>query len=195
MGIVMLVHMLTMLSIILPGAALLREKEHGTVEHLLVMPVGPSEIMIAKVWANSLVVIFCSMLSLLLAVHGILGVPLNGSILLFFFGTVIYLFATTGLGIFAATFTQNSPQLGLLLAPILTPLLMLSGSFTPVEAQPSFLQTIMSFSPTTHYMEFAEAVLFRCAGLGAVWLRMAAFAAIGCALFIGSMLRFRATFR
>jgi ABC-2 type transport system permease protein len=151
--------------------------------------------MIAKVWANSLVVIVCSMLSLFLTVKGILGVPLNGSVLLFLFGTVIYLFATTGLGVFTATFAQNSPQLGLMLMPILTPLLMLSGSFTPMEAQPSFLQAIMSFSPTTHYMEFSEAVLFRCARLGAVWFRMAAFAAIGSALFIGSMIRFRATFR
>ncbi|MGD0275545.1 MAG: ABC transporter permease [Syntrophales bacterium] len=195
MGLIMLSQMITMLSIILPGAALLREKEHGTVEHLLVMPVGTSEIMIAKVWANSLVVIFCATVSLFVFVHGVLGVPLNGSLYLLFIGTVIYLFATTGLGIFTATFAQNSAQLGLLLAPILTPLLMLSGSFTPMEAQPMFLQTVMSLSPTTHFIEFEEAIVFRGAGFDVVWLRMAAFAAIGSVLFIGSMLRFRATFR
>jgi ABC-2 type transport system permease protein len=151
--------------------------------------------MIAKVWANSLVVIVCSIISLHVFVRGVLGVPVNGSLFLFFIGTVIYLFATTGLGIFMATFAKNSPQLSLMLMPVLVPLLILSGLLTPVEAEPEFLQKVMSFSPMTHYVEFAEAIFFRGAGLGIVWHRMAAFAAIGAVLFIGSMLRFRTTFR
>ena len=195
MGLIMLSQMITMLSIILPGQALLREKEHGTVEHLLVMPVGAAEIMIAKVWANSIVVISCAMVALFVFVHGVLGAPLNGSIYLFFIGTVIYLFATTGLGIFMATFAKNMPQFGLMLLPVIAPLLVLSGDITPVEAQPKFLQTVMLLSPMTHYNEFAQAILFRGAGFGVVWIRMAAIASIGSVLFIGSMLRFRATFR
>ena len=195
MGLMMLVNMITMLSIILPAAALLREREHGTVEHLLVMPLSPSEIMIAKVWANSLVVLTGAILSLWLVVRGILHAPIQGSFLLFLAGTVVYLFATTGLGIFLATIARNGPQMGLLSLPVITPISMLSGGMTPREAMPEFLQTLMSFVPTTHYVEFSSAVLLRGAGAAIVWEQLAAMAGIAMILFISALLRFRATFR
>ncbi len=195
MGLMMLVNMITMLSILLPAAALLREREHGTVEHLLVMPLAPSEIMIAKVWANSLVVLTGALLSLGLVVRGILGAPVQGSLVLFFAGTILYLFATTGLGIFLATLARTGPQMGLLSLPVITPITMLSGGMTPREAMPQALQTLMEVFPTTHYVEFTSAVLVRGAGAGLVWERMAAMAVIGAVLFLAALLRFRATFR
>jgi len=194
-GLMMLINMITMLSIILPSAALLREKEHGTVEHLLVMPLNPMEILVSKIWANSLVVAVGAMLSLILMVKGILGAPLIGSLILFLMGTIVYLFATTGLGIFMATVTQNSAQMGLLSLPVIVPIVMLSGGLTPKEAMPEVLQHLMQLSPTGHYLEFSTAVLFRDAGLLQVWQKLAAIAAIGIVLFAGVISRFRATFR
>ena len=195
MGLMMLVNMITMLSIILPAAALLREREHGTVEHLLVMPLSPPEIMIAKVWANSLVVLTGAIFSLWLVVRGVLGAPVAGSFPLFLAGTVVYLFATTGLGILLATIARNGPQLGLLCVPVITPITMLSGAMTPLEAMPAFLQTVMSVFPTTHYVQFSSAVLIRGAGTAIVWEALAAMALIGAVLFLAALFRFRATFR
>jgi ABC-2 type transport system permease protein len=195
MGIVFLMKMTTMLAIILPAAALIREREQGTIEHLLVMPLIPIEITIAKVWANSLVIVIAATLSLFLAVKFVLGVPLIGSIWLYLVGTVFYLFAATGLGIFLATIAKNQPQMGLLSMPIIAPIVMLSGGMTPIEAMPPFMQKIVAFTPTSHYLEYASTVLLCGAGIDVVWPKLVIMAIIGAVLFTGAMMRFRATFR
>lgn len=89
-----------MLSIVLTGAALIREREHGTVEHLLVMPVTPLEIMLSKVWSMGLVVLVASAFSLFVVVKGLLAIPIEGSLSLFLLGTALQLFAMTSMGIF-----------------------------------------------------------------------------------------------
>ncbi|MFV0370688.1 MAG: ABC transporter permease, partial [Azonexus sp.] len=94
-GLTQIINYITMLSIVLTGAALIREREHGTIEHLLVMPVTPSEIMLAKVWSMGLVVLVAAFLSLNVIVRGLLGVPVEGSLALFFAGAALTLFATT----------------------------------------------------------------------------------------------------
>jgi ABC-2 type transport system permease protein len=195
MGVVFLTHMITLLSLILPAAALIKEKERGTVEHLLVMPLVPLEITIAKVWASSFIVVAGAMFSLFFSIKWVIGAPIHGSTLLFFLGTIVFLYATTELGVFLATIAKNQPQAGLLSMPIIVPINLLSGGVTPLESMPRFLQVIMQFAPTTHYMEFCSRVLFRDAGIGVVWPQLLAMAAIGTVLFIGAMLRFRATFR
>jgi ABC-2 type transport system permease protein len=195
MSVVFLTHMITLLSIILPAAALIKEKERGTVEHLLVMPLVPLEITIAKVWANSFIVVVGAMFSLFFSIKWVVGAPIHGSTPLFFLGTIIFLYATTELGVFLATIAKNQPQAGLLSMPIIVPISMLNGGTTPLESMPRFLQLIMQFAPTTHYMEFCSRVLFRDAGIGVVWPQLLAMAAIGTVLFIGAMIRFRATFR
>jgi ABC-2 type transport system permease protein len=195
MSVVFLTQMITMLSIVLPTAALIKEKERGTVEHLLVMPLIPVEITIAKVWANSFIVVVGAMFSLFFAVKGVIGSPIHGSIPLFLLGTIVFLYATTELGVFLATIAKNMPQAGLLSMPIIVPIGMLHGGTTPMESMPRFLQFVMQFAPTTHYMEFCARVLFRNAGILDVLPQMAAMAAIGTVLFLGAMRRFRATFR
>lgn len=195
MGVVTLTQMITLLSIILPSAALIKEKERGTLEHLLVMPLVPLEITIAKVWANSFIILAGAMFSLFFSVKWIIGAPIHGSILLFVLGTIVFLYATTELGVFLATIAKNQPQAGLLSMPIIVPISMLSGGTTPLESMPKFLRIAMQFAPTTHYITFCERVLFKDAGISVVWPQIAAMAGIGTVLFIGAMLRFRATFR
>ena len=195
MSLVFLTHMITLLSILLPAAALMKEKERGTVEHLLVMPLHPFEISLAKVWSNSFLVVVGAMLSLLFCVKGIIGTPIIGSVPLFFVGTLLYLFAATELGIFLATVAKNLPQVGLLSMPVIVPLAILAGGTTPLEAMPMFLQKIMVFSPTAHYLEFMTAVLLRDAGIADIWPQLAAMTGIGIALFTAALMRFRATFR
>ncbi len=187
------VNNVTMLSIILTGAALIREREHGTVEHLLVMPVTPTEIMLSKVWSMALVVVVASTLSLNLVIQGALKVPIEGSLVLFFVGTLLHLFATTSMGIFLATVARSMPQFGLLLILTLIPLQMLSGGTTPRESMPVFVQDLMLAAPTTHFTELSQAILYRGAGLEVVWVQFLALAVIGSVLFGLSLARFRRT--
>ncbi len=188
-----IINSITMLSIILTGAALIREREHGTIEHLLVMPVTPTEIMLAKVWAMGLVVLLAVSVSILFVVQLALRVPIQGSIILFMAVTALHLFATTSMGIFMATVARSMPQFGMLMVLILMPLEMLSGGMTPRESMPWLVQQVMLAAPTTHFVSAAQAILFRGAGLEVVWPQVLAIQIIGAVLFIASLRRFRKT--
>lgn len=187
------INSVAMLSIILTGAALIREREHGTIEHLLVMPVTPGEIMASKVTAMGLVVLIATAASLNVVVRGLLGVPIEGSIPLFLCGTVLCLFAMTSMGIYLATLSRSMPQFGLLLMLTLLPMNLLSGGRTPRESMPEIVQNLMQLAPTTHFVSLGQAILFRGAGLETVWQPFLALLVIGTALFVLSLRRFRNT--
>jgi len=191
MGVMELINNVTMLSIILTGAALIREREHGTIEHLLVLPLKPLEIMLAKVWSMGLVVWVATALALLLVLRGALAMPVTGSTALFMAGCALHLFATTSMGIYLGTVARSMPQLGLLMILVLLPLEMLSGGATPRESMPEMVQTLMLAAPTTHFVSFAQAILYRGADLSIVWPQFVAIAVIGVAFFAGALLRFR----
>jgi len=159
-AVIEVINNITMLSIVLTGAALIREREHGTIEHLLVMPVTPLEIMTSKVWAMALVVLVVSALAMVVVVQGLLSVPIEGSLPLFLAGVALNLFATTSMGIFMGTIARSMPQFGLLLMLVLMPLQMLSGGSTPRESMPEFVQTVMLAAPTTHFVILAQAILY-----------------------------------
>lgn len=186
-----IINNVTMLSIVLTGAALIREREHGTIEHLLVMPLTPFEIMMAKVWANGLVILVAVGLSLWLVVETLLQVPVTGSRPLFLFGTLLYLFFATAFGIFLATLARSMPQFGLLFMLVVLPMNLLSGGETPTENQPELLQSVMLMVPSTHFVSFAQAILFRGAGIEIVWPKFALVTAIGGFFFAFSLARFR----
>ncbi len=192
-SVMQVINSVTMLSIILTGAALIREREHGTVEHLLVMPVTPFEIMAGKVWAMALVVLTTTACSLTLVVQGLLRVPIEGSVALFLAGTALHLFATTSLGIFLGTIARSMPQFGLLMMLVLLPLQILSGSTTPRESMPDIVQWIMLAAPNTHFVMLAQAILYRGAGIVVVWPQFVALGLIGAILFAISLARFRKT--
>ncbi|ATG88296.1 ABC transporter permease [Methylomonas koyamae] len=188
-----LINSVTMLSIILTGAALIREREHGTIEHLLVMPLTPFEIMSAKVWAMGLVVVVVATASLAFVVQGVLEVPIEGSIGLFVLGMAVHLFATTSMGIFMGTVARSMPQLGLLMIIILLPLQLLSGGMTPRESMPALIQGLMMAAPTTHFVALAQAILYRGANFSIVWPEFLALIAIGGVFFMLALSRFRKT--
>ena len=187
------INSVAMLSIILTGAALIREREHGTIEHLLVMPVTPGEIMASKVTAMGLVVLVATAASLNFVVRGLLGVPIEGSIPLFLCGAVLCLFAMTSMGIYLATLSRSMPQFGLLLMLTLLPMNLLSGGRTHRESMPEIVQNLMQLAPTTHFVSLGQAILFRGAGIETVWQPFLALLVIGTALFLLSLRRFRNT--
>jgi ABC-2 type transport system permease protein len=192
-GVMELINQVTILAVVLTGAALIREREHGTVEHLLVMPVTPFEIMTAKLWANALVVLVTCGLSVVLVIQGLLQVPVQGSVALFLVGTALHLFATTSLGIFLGTIARSMPQFGLLFMIVLLPLIILSGGITPRESMPEAVQMVMLAAPTTHFVKIAQGILYRGAGLDVVWQPFLVLFLIGAVLFGYALARFRAT--
>jgi len=191
MSIMAIITNITMLAIILAGAAIIREREHGTMDHLMVMPLTPFEIAMAKVWANGLVITVAVGLSLAIVVRVIMGVPIAGSVLLFMLGVALYLFFATAVGILLGTVARSMPQLGLLYIMIALPMNLLSGANTPVESMPPFLRTLMQASPSTHFVSFAQAILYRGAGLDVVWPQFAAVTLIGGLFFVAALFRFR----
>jgi ABC-2 type transport system permease protein len=187
-----IINNIAVLGIFLTGAAVLREREHGTLEHLLVMPLRPAELMFAKIWANGLVVMIAVMASLFLIVKGALGVPVaSGSVPLFAFGLCIYLFSITALGIMLATLVRSMPQFGLLAFPVFIAMSLLSGGQTPIESMPLPLQKFMQFVPSTHFVAFSQAVLFRNASFSMVWPALTKMFLIGLAYTLFSLSRFR----
>jgi ABC-2 type transport system permease protein len=188
-----IINNITMLGIILAGAAIVREREHGTMDHLLVMPLTPFEIAMSKVWANSLVITLAAGLSLYLVVRMLLGVPIIGSVPLFMLGVAVYLFFTCAIGIFLGTVARTMPQLGLLFMLIFLPMNLLSGSNTPLESMPHWLATVMQASPSTHFVSFAQAILYRGAGIDVVWPQFVFVAVVGAIFLAIAILRFRST--
>ena len=187
-----IINNISVLAIFLCGAAVLREREHGTLEHLLVMPLRPSELMFAKIWANGLVVTVAALASLFLVVKGAIGVPVAmGSVPLFVLGLADYLFSVTALGIMLATLVRNMPQFGLLALPVYITMSLLSGGQTPLESMPIALQRIMQLVPSTHFVSFSQAVLFRNADFSMVWADLAKMFVIGCVYTVFTLSRFR----
>jgi ABC-2 type transport system permease protein len=188
-----IINSVSMLAIVLAGAAIVREREHGTMDHLLVMPLTPFEIAMSKVWANGLVITIAVGVSLYFVVRTLLGIPIVGSIPLFMVGVVIYLFFACAIGIFIGTVARSMPQLGLLYMLIYMPMNMLSGSNTPLESMPPWLATVMQASPSTHFVAFAQSILYRGAGFDVVWPQFLIVAGVGGLFFLLAILRFRST--
>jgi ABC-2 type transport system permease protein len=188
-----IINSVTMLAIVLAGAAIVRERERGTMDHLLVMPLTPFEIAMSKIWANGLVIAVAVGLSLQFVVRILLGIPIAGSVPLFLFGAVLYLFFATSVGVFLGTVARSMPQLGLLYMLVAVPMNILSGSSTPLESMPPWLALVMQASPSTHFVSFAQSILYRGAGLDVVWPEFVAVAAIGALFLWLAILRFRST--
>jgi len=190
-SIVAIINQITTLTIILTGAALIREREHGTIEHMLVMPLTAFEIALAKVWANGLVVLVAVTASLFIVVRMILAVPIAGSPGLFLAGVVLYLFFATALGVFLGTVTRTMAQFALLIILLIIVLQLLSGGNTPVESQPDWMQRITLILPSRHFVAFSQAIIYRGAGLETVWPQFLTVAGIGLLLFVFSLRLFR----
>src|SRR5262245_5651749 len=190
-AIVALINQITTLTVVLTGAALIREREHGTIEHLLTLPLTPFEIAISKVWANGLVILLAVATSMVFVVRSLLDVPIAGSLWLFLFGVVLYLFSATALGLYLGTIARSMAQFALLIILVVIVLQLLSGGNTPVESQPPWMQRLTLLLPSRHFVSFSQAIIFRGAGIETVWPQFVAVAAIGLTFFAFSLGQFR----
>jgi ABC-2 type transport system permease protein len=190
-SVVAIINQISLLTVVLTGAAVIREREHGTLEHLLVMPLTAFEIAMAKVWANSLVILIATAVSLFGVVEMALQVPFAGSHLLWFVGVVLYLFFATALGIYLGTVSRSMAQFALLIILVIVVLMLLSGGSTPVESQPKWLQYLTYFLPARHFVSFSQVIIYRGGGLEAVWRQFLVVSGVGMAFFVYSLQLFR----
>lgn len=189
-SVVAIINQITLLTVVLTGAAVIREREHGTLEHLLVMPLTAFEIAMAKVWANGLVIFLATAASLFLVVRLALQVPVAGSITLWFAGVVLYLFFATALGIFLGTISRSMAQFALLIILVIVVLQLLSGGSTPVESQPKWLQSITFFLPSRHFVSFSQVIIYRGGGISAIWRQFLMVGSVGLGFFVYSLMLF-----
>ena len=190
-SVVAIINQLTLLTVVLTGAAVIREREHGTLEHLLVMPLTAFEIAMAKVWSNGLVILIATAASLYIVVVTALKVPFAGSVTLWLFGVVLYLFFATALGVFLGTISRSMAQFALLIILVILVLQLLSGGTTPVESQPSWLQAITFLLPSRHFVSFSQVIIYRGGGISAVWPQFLMVTGVGLAFFVYSVSLFR----
>ena len=190
-SVVAIINQLTLLTVVLTGAAVIREREHGTLEHLLVMPLTAFEIAMAKVWANGLVILVAVAISLFGVVEMTLKVPFAGSHLLWFTGVLLYLFFATALGLYLGTISRSMAQFALLIILVIVVLQLLSGGSTPVESQPRWLQAMTYFLPSRHFVSFSQVIIYRGGGLSAVWRQFSMVGLVGLAFFVYSVSLFR----
>jgi ABC-2 type transport system permease protein len=189
-----LLNMTTMVSMLLTAAAVVREKERGTLEQLLVTPLRPAELFAAKIVPTLVLVLLLSFLSLTTIIRGAFGTPVRGSLSLFYLVTALYVFAVANLGIAMAVIVRNIAQAMMLLILILFPMLFLSGARFPPETMEPWLRYLSLISPMRYYIDFGYQVLFKGNGLAYVWPDVVGMCVIGILTFTFSVVRFRRLF-
>jgi len=194
MSISELLTIITLFSVLLPGAAMVREKERGTVEQLLVAPLSAFQIMFPKVLAMTAVILIGCAVSLAVVISGIFHVPIKGSLTLFFAVTALYVFTTAGLGLFISTIARNLAQVGMMTVLVFTPMLFLSGAWTPPEAMPAWMRMVMYASPLHYYIDAGFGILLKGAGIDILWDEILEMALLGSVIFAMGMWRFRKQF-
>ena len=175
---------------VVSSASLVREKEIGTIEQLLMTPAGSSEIIIAKVLPIFLLLALDIGLALLVA-RVAFGVPVRGSLLLFFLSASLCVLCGIGLGMMIATFTRTQQQAQLMGFFTNPPLAILSGATTPIEAMPVWLQPITSINPVKHFAIISRGILLKGSGVEVLYPQLIALAAIALVMVSVSAWRFR----
>ncbi|MEJ8567202.1 ABC transporter permease [Elongatibacter sediminis] len=179
-----LLTVITLFAMMLPAAAMVREKERGTIEQLLVSPLSAFQVMFPKILAMTLVILILTALSLGLVLKGIFNVPFKGSLVTFFAVTTLYVFTTSGLGLLVATVARNMAQAGMLIILIIAPMLFLSGAWTPPEAMPDFMRHLMAISPLHYFIDASYGILLKGSGLLTIAPQLAGMAVLGTLIFM-----------
>lgn len=187
--------MLTIAAIVLPAAALVRERERGTIEQLLVAPLEPLQVVLSKVLAMVLVMLAGTAVAVLGVMHAGYAVPIRGSVVLFVLMAALFTMACAGVGIVASGFARNSGQMSLIVILVVVPMVMLSGTWNMVESMPPWLQLLTELSPLRHFIVLAYGILIRGAGLEVLWPSLLKMLLLGAVLFAIGVLRFRRQFR
>ncbi len=187
--------MMSLVAILLSASALIRERERGTIEQLLVSPLEPWEILLAKTAASTVVLLAGAAVGVFGVLFPVFHVPVRGSLVVFFGCATIFAFAMCGLGMTVASLCRTMPQVGMVTLLVMTPLLFVSGGWTPVEAMPTWLNALTTLSPLRWFTNIAYGLFLRGATFSDLLPSVTAMAGIGTVFFVWGALRFRARFR
>ena len=175
---------------IVASTVMLKEREVGTIEQLLMSPATTAEIILAKV-APLVVLLFAMALLSLGLSRVVFQVPFRGSLLLVLGGALLCLFSGIGIGTMIATFTKSAQQAQLTIFFVNPPLASLSGALTPVEAMPRWLQPFTVLNPIYHFGRITRGAMLRGTGLDALWPNLVALLLFTAVLVSLSVWRFR----
>jgi ABC-2 type transport system permease protein len=181
---------LTLMSSLVSAAALVREKETGTLEQLLMTPAADWEILLAKVVPLYLLLLGDMLLALGIA-RLVFGVPFRGSLGLLLFLASLAIFVGIGIGTLLATLSGSQIQTQLLAFFINLPVNILSGTVTPIESMPPFFRYLSFFNPLRHYVEIVRGILLKGVGLEVLWPNALALGVFAMILLTVSANRFR----
>ena len=177
-------------SSLIASAAMVKEREAGTVEQLLMSPASTAEIIVAKL--TPLFVLLCMMMLLAIAVLGVVfRVPFHGSLPLVLFGGVLCVLSGMSLGTVIATFSRSAQQTQLTAFFVNPPLASLSGALNPVEAMPDWLQPLTVLNPIHHFATITRSAMLKGSGLATLWPNALALATFTVVLVSLSVWRFR----
>jgi ABC-2 type transport system permease protein len=175
---------------VVSSASLVREKEIGTIEQLLMTPASSTELIIAKVAPVFLLLAFDIGLALAVA-RLIFAVPMRGSLLLFLLSASLCVICGIGMGMMIATFTRTQQQAQLMGFFTNPPLAILSGATTPIEAMPSWLQPVTVINPVKHFAIIARSIMLKGSGIDVLYREVLALAVIALVMISLSAWRFR----
>ena len=189
-GLVDFISKITMVSLLLTAAAVVREKEYGTIEQLMVTPARSFEIFLSKIIPNIFLIVPLSLVGLVGVMKGFYGLPIAGSIFLFYLVLVLYIFVMSSLGIQIALLAKNLPQAIMMMMFLLMPMIFLSGTFTPMEAMKPWMRWTGLLIPMHYFVDFTFDVLLKGNSLYYVWPSILGLVVLGTALFISSSVIF-----
>lgn len=179
-----------LLGMILGSSAIVREKERGTLEQVMVTPTRPWELIGAKLLPLGIIKMMGLAVAMAISIWGF-QVPVNGSLGLYFALSIITYLVGAGLGIAIGTIANNSHQSLLLVFFLMFPMIFLSGFFTPVFTMPSVLQWLTALNPLYYFNTITIGVFFKGVGMDVLWPQVAALAALAVVIFSGSLANFR----
>jgi len=190
-----MLNLITMVSMLLSASAMVREKVYGTLEQMMVTPLRPMELFIAKIIPTVVVVPLFSTLALFGIVQGVFDTPIRGSLLLFYCVMAVYVFSVSSLGLLVAVFARNIAQAAMILFLIMFPMLFLSGAMTPPESMAPWMKYTSLLSPMRYFIDFGYQVLFKGNGIQYVWHDIVGIFVLGTVMFSLSVWRFRKVIR
>lgn len=179
-----------MVAVLLPAAAIVREKEAGTIEQLLVAPIRPRELIAAKL-LPMFVVIMLGLVVSLFWVRGFFGIPMVGRLELFVALSALFLLSCFGLGLFISLVSRNLQQALIGTFFVLFPLMFLSGMMVPIHSMPIWLQYLSYLSPLRYYLEIAFWITLKGVGLSVLWPQVVVLSVMGVVLLVVSAKRLR----
>ena len=180
----------TMMSLLLTAMAIVKEKEIGTMEQLIVSPLRPLELIIGKLMPFGLIAL---VQILLITTLGVLWfhLPLRGNVFFLLFSTCIYLFTTLGIGLFISTISATQQEANMSVFLYYLPTVLLSGFAYPISNMPEVIQWFTIFNPMRYFMVVIRSIFLKGVGIQVLWPQLWPLLIIGIVVITLSSLRFR----